>query len=72
MESCSNLSVEVRMHQADVETLKGTKDKAIREAGEASMRVDVAERRAEDVEVALKGAIEKNSQLQERMRELEA
>ena len=37
----------VRKHKADAKTLKTTKDKAKKEAGEASMRVDATMRRAE-------------------------
>ena len=63
MKSCLELSTEARKHRADIEMLKGTKDKAEREAREASMRVDAVKRRAEDAEAALRGAIEENSQL---------
>ena len=40
--------------------LKMTKDQALRKAGEAAMRVDEAIRRTQDVEKALREAVEKN------------
>ena len=41
--------------------LKSAKEKAEREAGEASMRADTIDRRAEDTEAALRETIEENS-----------
>ena len=70
MESCRNLSAEVRKHQADVEMLKGTRDKVVREAGGASPRADATERKAEDAEAALRGAIEENFRLLKKLRSL--
>ena len=71
--------MEARKHKTDVETLKVTKDKTEKEAGEVSMRADAAIRRAKDVEAALKGAIKENSWLLDiqeaqaaRIKELEA
>ena len=54
MESSLKLLAKARKHKADVEMLKVTKDKIEREAGEASIRADVATRRAEDVEATLR------------------
>ena len=48
------------------------KGEAEREVGEASMRADIVDMRAEDAEAALKEAIEENFQLLERIKELEA
>ena len=72
MESCLELLTEARKHRTDAEMLKGTKDKAEREAGEASIRVDIVERRAEDVEVALKETVEENFRLEEKIKEFKA
>ncbi|KAG1362763.1 hypothetical protein COCNU_10G009820 [Cocos nucifera] len=55
------LVVEARKHKTDAETLKGTRDKTIKKAVEAFMRADAVERRAEDIEVALREAVEENS-----------
>ena len=63
MERSAKLSVKVRKHKTDVEMLKIIKDKAMKEVGEASLRVDVAEKRAEDAKVVLRRAMEENSLL---------
>ncbi|KAG1334074.1 putative BTB/POZ domain-containing protein [Cocos nucifera] len=57
------LMVEARKHKIDAETLKGTRDKAIKEAGETSIKIDAVERRAEDAKVALRRAVEENFRL---------
>ena len=45
----------MRKYQLEAKMLGDAKDKAIREAREALLRVDTIERRAEDAEVALRG-----------------
>ena len=63
MEHSLELSTEARKHKADTKMLKVTKDKAEKEAREASMKADAAVRRAKNTEVALRGAVEENSRL---------
>ena len=61
MERSTELLDKARKHKTDVETLKITKDKALKVAGEASIRAHVVERRARDAKEALKRSIEENS-----------
>ncbi|EHA8590992.1 hypothetical protein COCNU_scaffold029945G000020 [Cocos nucifera] len=63
MECSAELLTEVRKHKIDIEMLKITKDKVMKIAGEASMRVDTVERKAKDAKMALRGAKEENSWL---------
>ncbi|KAG1334508.1 hypothetical protein COCNU_03G006270 [Cocos nucifera] len=51
------LSVESRKYKVDAEILKEVKDKAIKEAGKASIRADAIERRAKDIERSCKGKL---------------
>ncbi|EHA8586728.1 hypothetical protein COCNU_scaffold000827G000010 [Cocos nucifera] len=60
MEHSLELSVESKKYKVDAKTLKEMRDKVIKEASEASIRAAAAARRAEDVEAALRGAIEEN------------
>ena len=63
MEHSTELSIEAKKHKIDVETLKAAKDMAIKEAWEASMRINATERRAKDAKTTLRGVVEKNFQL---------
>ncbi|EHA8587782.1 putative paramyosin-like [Cocos nucifera] len=51
------------MYKTDAKMLKIMKDKALKEAGEASTRVDAIERRAEDAETMLRRSAKENYQL---------
>ncbi|KAG1334175.1 dihydropyrimidine dehydrogenase (NADP(+)), chloroplastic [Cocos nucifera] len=59
MEHSLELLMESRKYKVDAETLKETRDKAIKKAGEASMRADATVRRAKDVEIALEESSKK-------------
>ena len=63
---------EAKKYQFEVEILGDAKDKTTRDAGEALLRADSNERRAEDAEVALRGIIEENFQLLGRIEGLKA
>ena len=61
-----------KKYELEAGMLKGAEDKATREAGEASMRANAIEKRADDAEAALKGAVEENSRLLGKIKGLEA
>ncbi|KAG1368390.1 hypothetical protein COCNU_14G008580 [Cocos nucifera] len=57
------LLTKMTRHKMDVEMLKITKDKILKEAREDFTRADATEGRAEDVEIVLKKSAEENSRL---------
>ena len=59
--SSHELVKEKKKFELEVKMLKGAKEKAVREAGEASMRANTANRRADDAKAALRKTIEENS-----------
>ncbi|KAG1359732.1 hypothetical protein COCNU_08G011780 [Cocos nucifera] len=61
MEHFVELLAEARKHKIDAKMLKIGKDKAMKEIEEASMRVDVVERRAKDAKAVLRRVVEENS-----------
>ena len=62
----------MKKYQFEVEMLGDVKNKAAREAGDALLKANIVERRAEDAEAALRGAIQENSRLLEKIKKLEA
>ncbi|EHA8586602.1 hypothetical protein COCNU_scaffold000565G000010 [Cocos nucifera] len=60
MECSIELSAEVMKHKIGIKMPKITKNKALKTAREASVRADVAKRRAEDAETVLERALEEN------------
>ena len=63
MEHSREVSLKARKHKVDTKTLKVMKDKAEKEAGEATIRADATMRRAEDAKAALRRAVKENSGL---------
>ncbi|KAG1366977.1 hypothetical protein COCNU_13G007670 [Cocos nucifera] len=63
MEHSVELYTKAKKYKIDAEMLKGTRDKAIKVAEKAFMRANATERRVEDIEAALRGAMKENSQL---------
>ncbi|EHA8590438.1 hypothetical protein COCNU_scaffold018817G000020 [Cocos nucifera] len=61
MECFIELLTEATKHKMIAKMLKVAKDKELKAVGEASIRVDAAERRAEDTKIALKKSAKENS-----------
>ena len=71
IESSHELAKEVKKSGLEVEMLKRAKKKTEKEVGEISMKANITERRAEDVEVALRKVVEGNSHLLSKVVEFE-
>ncbi|EHA8587243.1 hypothetical protein COCNU_scaffold001677G000110 [Cocos nucifera] len=63
MEYTVGLLTEATKHKMDIKTLKSLKDRALKEAREASVRADAVKRRAQDTKTMLKKSVEENSRL---------
>ena len=72
IKSSHEIVKEKKKFELKVRMLKGAKEKAKKEAGEASVRADTINRRAKDAEAALRRAVKENSRLLERIKKLEA